>query len=226
MLNARLDVGERHTDPPSAALRRLSGSGVIDENATHLLGGERKEVRPVARPDVYAEQAQVGFVDEGGRLQGVIHSLASKVGRRNPSQFCVDEPDHLRFRGLVALLHGLQEGGEFAFGREFWKDGHRCRGQRTLARHEPDVMTDGAPEPLTAMQWRRLKDLFDELTDLPGEARQARLQVIARDEPALAELERLLTADAIRSSGAGRPGCRSVRRPRGRGVRRPPCRRP
>ena len=64
----------------AAALEGVLGAGVVDEDAAHELGGYAEEVG-TALPG-YAglvDELHVGFVDEGGGLEGVVRSLAAHV---------------------------------------------------------------------------------------------------------------------------------------------------
>jgi hypothetical protein len=66
-------------------------AGVVHQDATHHLRGKRKEVPTVVpvRPLTY--QAQIRFVNQRGRLQGVTCTFASKIRRRLSLQFLIHQ---------------------------------------------------------------------------------------------------------------------------------------
>jgi hypothetical protein len=65
---------------------------VIDENPAHHLRRDTKEMRSILPVDVVlVDEPDVGLVNEGRRLQGVIGTLASELARRHPAQFRIDE---------------------------------------------------------------------------------------------------------------------------------------
>ena len=60
---------QTHTLPPAAALLCNSCPGVIDQNAAHGLGGNRKEVSPILIGDyLSAKKPDTEFVDQRGGL--------------------------------------------------------------------------------------------------------------------------------------------------------------
>jgi hypothetical protein len=65
---------------------------VIDQNAPHDLRGDREKVRTIGPVDVpLIDQANVGFVDEGGGLECVTSSLPAHVAAREAMQFFIDQ---------------------------------------------------------------------------------------------------------------------------------------
>ena len=61
-----------------AALLGMMASGVVDQDATHDAGGDGEEVGPVLPLDPFqVDEPEVGFVDQGGRLEGVPGALAA-----------------------------------------------------------------------------------------------------------------------------------------------------
>lgn len=93
----------------SAALIGVAGAGVVDEDAAHDVGGEADEMGAVVPVDVLLDQAEVGFIDQGGRLQGVVGALAAHAGVRDAMQLCVDERQELLGRCSIAGMHGFEE---------------------------------------------------------------------------------------------------------------------
>jgi hypothetical protein len=54
-------------------------------------------------------QAQVGLVDQGGRLQGLAGGLAGQLPRRQSAQFAVDQRQELAGRLRVTLFEVLED---------------------------------------------------------------------------------------------------------------------
>jgi len=76
---------------------------MVDENASHDLRRDRKEVRPIGPADVsLIDETDVGFVDECGRLKCVTFSLATHVAPREPVQFFVNQRIQLVECSLVS----------------------------------------------------------------------------------------------------------------------------
>ena len=91
---------------------RVARSRVIDEDAPHVRRHDAEEVRAILPVDARrAEQAQVGLVDEGGRLQGVVVAFAPHVLRRQAAKRRQDEREELGL-GLLAPLADLSEQGD------------------------------------------------------------------------------------------------------------------
>ena len=68
-------------------------AGVFNQDAAHGLGGRGEEV-PAAVPVLWpgaGDQAEVGLVDQGGRLERVIRSLGCHPRGGEFAQFVVDE---------------------------------------------------------------------------------------------------------------------------------------
>ena len=90
-------------------------AGVLDEDAAHGLGGGGEEVA-AAVPLLglfRVHQAQVGFVDEGGCLQGLAGLFLGQALGGQLAQLVVHEGQEL-LRGVgIALLDGGQDAGHF-----------------------------------------------------------------------------------------------------------------
>ena len=79
----------------------------------HYSRGHGQEVRAVVPRHCFAvNQADIGLVDERGRLQTVPCSLARHATSRNAMEFLVDERDQLLERTLVALSPSQQQSGD------------------------------------------------------------------------------------------------------------------
>ena len=89
-------------------------TGVVDEDLAHDVGGEADEVGAAVPVDVFADEAEIGFVDEGGSLEGVVGALATHVGLGETVELRVDEREETIGGGGVAVVHGLEELGYFS----------------------------------------------------------------------------------------------------------------
>ena len=81
----------------------------VHENPPHHLRGDAEEVRavlPTRRLPV--DEAQVGFVNQGGGLEEVVVALAAHVTAREPVQLGLDERGQAFERLLVAVTPGDQ----------------------------------------------------------------------------------------------------------------------
>jgi hypothetical protein len=75
----------------TAAHLGFVGAGAVDEDTAHDVGGDTDEVFAILPVDVLFGEAEVGFVDEGGGLEGVVAALAAHVGGGDAMEFGVDE---------------------------------------------------------------------------------------------------------------------------------------
>lgn len=112
--NAVFDI--QHLGVPSPFLGALV-AGVIDKDPAHELSGDTKEVGAALPVDTgLVDQLHVGFVDEGGGLQGVVGPFAAHVVRRNSAKFGVDDREQLIVCAGCALAGIGEELGDFAAG--------------------------------------------------------------------------------------------------------------
>ena len=90
-------AGERQRDAFGAAAP-FSGNAiarVVDEDPPHYHSGDPHELRAVRPVDpALIDQAHEGFMDERGRLQGVIGALAAQVARGKPPKLVVHDGHH------------------------------------------------------------------------------------------------------------------------------------
>ena len=86
---------------------------MVDEDATHHTSGYREEMRAVLPLDRFSvDQADIGFIDECGRLQAVSHALSGHAAPRDLVEFLMDERDQSLAGGLVALPPLEKERGD------------------------------------------------------------------------------------------------------------------
>jgi hypothetical protein len=64
--------------------------------------------------DVLFGEAEVGFVDEGGGLEGVVAALATHVGGGDAVEFGVDEGEQLLGGVWISAVDGPQKLGNVA----------------------------------------------------------------------------------------------------------------
>ena len=114
----------------AAAFRRLPCDGVVDENAPHHACGDREELCSIIPVNAaLVDQAEVSFVNEGGRLQRVVGPLLAQVIACELPQLVVNTREHIRerlvLRGKPAPrffekcgLRGVEVGGRK--GRSFF----------------------------------------------------------------------------------------------------------
>ena len=91
-----------------AALLRPFRPGVVDEDPTHGLGRGGEEV-PSAVELLIPDQPQVGFVNQGGRVEGVAGGFGRHARGGELPQLVIDERQQLGGGPAVASLGGTQE---------------------------------------------------------------------------------------------------------------------
>ncbi len=107
--------------PDGVALPR-----VIDQYATHGLRGGAVEVDAIVEMSLAgAGQAEIGFVNERGRLERVILALAKHIVIGQLPQLAVDERHELLERVRVALVPSSEREGYVA--HEHWRFDARAR---------------------------------------------------------------------------------------------------
>src|SRR5262249_9132226 len=102
----------------AAMLEAVLAPSSLDKDAAHgfrCRGEEVVAATPVLTA-TFTDQAQVGLVDQGRRLQRLSRGFVAQAVARQPGQLLVDEREELR-RGLrVAGLDGIQQNSD-VFGR-------------------------------------------------------------------------------------------------------------
>jgi hypothetical protein len=76
---------------------------VVDQDASHHAGRDGEEVHAVLPRDIDVDEAGVRFVDESGRLEGVLLALAAHVPVGEAPELLVDDRHELVERVLVSL---------------------------------------------------------------------------------------------------------------------------
>ena len=97
-------IVQRDSDRSAWALPPVLCPRMIDQDSAHHLCRHAKEVRSILPHDtLLTHQSQVGLVDEGGWLQGVIGAFAAEIGGRAPPELLVDERQQFLPRMKVAV---------------------------------------------------------------------------------------------------------------------------
>lgn len=101
--------------PAASTLRGGARARVIDEHAAHDAGGKGQEMG-AGRKFVTGggEDAEVGFIDQRGRLQGVVATFGAEVAPRDAMQLGVDQWDEFFGRRGIALLRSPQKRRDLA----------------------------------------------------------------------------------------------------------------
>jgi hypothetical protein len=107
------DIGVPRDLASSTALGGSDGTGMVDQDLTHNARHEGQEVsasREVGRRVL--EEANKGFVDQRGWLEGMAGWLVAKEGTSDSVQFAIDEGQELIDGGIVAGGQLLEEQGD------------------------------------------------------------------------------------------------------------------
>ena len=100
---------EGHPRPAARSLEHAVGAGAVHQDATHDLGGDGEELRPVPPHRApLVDQAKVGLVDQGRGLQGVVAALAAQSSRGPSPKLVVDERHQAVARALIPLAPCLE----------------------------------------------------------------------------------------------------------------------
>jgi hypothetical protein len=82
---------------------------VVDEYASHRLGGDRKEMAPVSRQDLLARtESEVRLVDEGRSAQRVSRTFAAELRPRQHAQLVIYEREQAPQRVRIAVTQSLE----------------------------------------------------------------------------------------------------------------------
>jgi cell wall assembly regulator SMI1 len=127
----RVEVGPRLA---VAALLRPFRPGVIDENPPHGFGGSGEEV-PATVELLIADQPQVSFVNQGGRVEGMAGGFGRHPSGGKLPQLVVDEREQLGGGLAVAGLGGLDELGQIGHNADCipsWRRKHTSEARMAL----------------------------------------------------------------------------------------------
>jgi len=87
----------------AAALGRMTRPRAFHQDLPHGVGGNREEMCAVVRGQVAAgRQAQPGFMDQPGRVEGLPGTFAPHLASRDAAQLVVDQRQQGRQRIAVA----------------------------------------------------------------------------------------------------------------------------
>ena len=94
----------------AASAFEVMTSGTLDQNTAHQLRGYGEEMGPILplHPLVIHE-ADVGLVDQGGRLEAVVAALTSHAAVRQPAQLRIDDRRQAVERALVSVAPGPEQ---------------------------------------------------------------------------------------------------------------------
>lgn len=99
------------------ALLGVAVTGTVAEDTAHHLGGGGIEFQAAVEIDgMLLDEAEVGFVDEGGGLEGVASAFAGEVAGGEAAKFGVDEGDECLQGGGVAGAPAAEELGDIGVG--------------------------------------------------------------------------------------------------------------
>ena len=102
--------------PPASATMPpgLLAAGVLDEDPPHGLGGGGEEVAATVPWSGWlaADQAEIGLVDQGGRLERLAGPLLGQPPGGKLAQLVVDHREELPGRLRVAVLDGREDVGD------------------------------------------------------------------------------------------------------------------
>jgi hypothetical protein len=92
-----------------AALFGPLPAAVVDQDAADHLGGDAEEVGPVLPADLaLVDEAEEGFMDDGGALQGVVGSFGAQASTGEAAEFIVDQ-GHQVFEGMLVAVAPVDE---------------------------------------------------------------------------------------------------------------------
>src|SRR5665213_506191 len=97
------ELVEGEDDLSGAALGGVAGAGVVGKNLAHDVGRDAEKMGTALEVGLAGiDKAEVGFVDEGGGLEGVSDTLLAEVVSGEFAQFGVDLRQEAVEGGLVA----------------------------------------------------------------------------------------------------------------------------
>src|SRR6266566_9160514 len=127
---------------------------MVNHDAPHQLRGCRDKVAP-ALPDRLRiiDEPQVGFVENGGGLQGVAGAFPAHVMVRESVQFGLHQREQLLQRSLVSAAPVVEQLGDLL--SRGWRRRHRgCSTPQILTRINRFLQHSRGPSKKTAHSWR------------------------------------------------------------------------
>jgi hypothetical protein len=86
------------------------GSGVVEEDASHCLGGEREELGTILEcARLLIDHFQESLVHQRGRPQSVIAALGAQVARRQATKLVIDDGNQLLRRLRISAAPGAEQ---------------------------------------------------------------------------------------------------------------------
>ena len=141
---------------PAAVPLGSLAAGVLDEDTPYRLGRCREEMpAPIPPLSLLAiDQAEVGLVDQGGRLERLPRLLPGEPLLGELPELSVDEGEELLRCPGVTLLDGREDAGDVV--HRLWSHGQEVRGRGDVARcdSKPALGKEGSPK-LTVIHARR-----------------------------------------------------------------------
>jgi hypothetical protein len=101
-----------------------AGTGVIDEDPPHRPGGGRNEV-PAAVELLFPDQLQLGFVNEGGGIEGVAGGFGRHARGGELLQFVLDEREQLRGTLTASFRNGFDRTSDIRHFQRVYKSQDR-----------------------------------------------------------------------------------------------------
>ena len=94
----------------AASAFEVMTSCMLDQNTAHQLRGYREEMGPILPlHPLVIHQADIGFIDQRGRLEAVVGALTSHVAVRQPAELRIDDRRQLVEGELVSVAPGAEE---------------------------------------------------------------------------------------------------------------------
>ncbi len=125
-----VDVFEIDSLEMAAPSEALFLPSFLDEDAPHGFGGSAEEMFSVFPVLVVADEAQPGFVNEGGGLEGLAWAFVVELVGGEASEFFVNKGEEFVGCLGIALLDGLQDLGDVGHGERIRGEGARAKPQR------------------------------------------------------------------------------------------------
>jgi hypothetical protein len=100
-------IGERNVTAAAASFLPPLGTSVVDEDSPHRFGRGGEKVASV-REFLIAHQPQIGFVDQGRRIERVMGRFDSHPRHSERPQLGIHEREQVRRRVMIAARCGVE----------------------------------------------------------------------------------------------------------------------